>query len=342
MQEVSEDRGGGAAEAAAAPAMSGFSAAPAPPPPSQGPSAGSARFSPYGQPDPTAAVQQQVAQQQVMTQPGAMTVMSPPPPPAPMVAPGGWMELMDPSTGRPYYCNPLTGQTSWERPGMVPQQQAVQQVQVPVQQQQYAAAAAQQTQTMTMDPASIAAWQFQHQQVAQQQQQWLQQQGQTVLAGAVQPQDPGRQRCKFYGPGTTNDCRRGDSCPFIHDDTPAVEQFCRFFGPGTANDCRRGDQCPYIHDMTGQQRASAMQAGAMAVASGLPPQKPPPSTAGKRCDYWGPGTNNDCRRGAACPYVHDESERNQRCRFFGPGTPNDCRRGHNCKFIHDPTGTLPL
>ena len=32
--------------------------------------------------------------------------------------PPGWVEAMDPNTGKTYYCNPQTGDTKWERPSL--------------------------------------------------------------------------------------------------------------------------------------------------------------------------------------------------------------------------------
>eukprot|EP01062_Namystynia_karyoxenos_P023316 TRINITY_DN1900_c0_g1_i1.p1 TRINITY_DN1900_c0_g1~~TRINITY_DN1900_c0_g1_i1.p1 ORF type:complete len:301 (+),score=32.56 TRINITY_DN1900_c0_g1_i1:97-999(+) len=151
----------------------------------------------------------------------------------------------------------------------------------------------------------------------------------------------GGKSCRFWGPGTPNDCKRGNACPFRHEGGPQApplaltvpagkgggeqSRFCRFFGPGTSNDCRRGDACPFIHS-TGD-------------SGGKGP-----------CRFWGPGTPNDCRRGDACPYSHDSSgpaagdvygystrppapptAQKPRCRFW----PGDCRRGDACPFVHD-------
>eukprot|EP01062_Namystynia_karyoxenos_P056324 TRINITY_DN47276_c0_g1_i1.p1 TRINITY_DN47276_c0_g1~~TRINITY_DN47276_c0_g1_i1.p1 ORF type:complete len:266 (+),score=35.11 TRINITY_DN47276_c0_g1_i1:73-798(+) len=173
-------------------------------------------------------------------------------------------------------------------------------------------------------------------------------------SGAIaDPSGRQRPRCRFFGPGTKNDCRRGAQCPFRHEYSPSADvagqghgrngpQLCRFYGPGTPNDCRRGSECPFVHN------------------SGEP-------KARQRCRFWGSGTPNDCRRGDQCPYAHDESlgevDRPRcryypgdcrrgmecpfrhddtagpdggasRCRFYGPGTPNDCRRGVSCPYIH--------
>eukprot|EP00569_Conticribra_weissflogii_P011483 CAMPEP_0171379898 /NCGR_PEP_ID=MMETSP0879-20121228/27919_1 /TAXON_ID=67004 /ORGANISM="Thalassiosira weissflogii, Strain CCMP1336" /LENGTH=364 /DNA_ID=CAMNT_0011890819 /DNA_START=28 /DNA_END=1122 /DNA_ORIENTATION=+ len=46
----------------------------------------------------------------------------PPPPPQPTqpLLPPGWVQTTDPTSGRPYYANPTTGQTSWEPPPYFP------------------------------------------------------------------------------------------------------------------------------------------------------------------------------------------------------------------------------
>ena len=44
-----------------------------------------------------------------------------PPPPTPssqILLPPGWMSVIDPASGRTYYANPTTGQTSWEPPSL--------------------------------------------------------------------------------------------------------------------------------------------------------------------------------------------------------------------------------
>eukprot|EP01065_Artemidia_motanka_P004243 TRINITY_DN1202_c0_g1_i3.p1 TRINITY_DN1202_c0_g1~~TRINITY_DN1202_c0_g1_i3.p1 ORF type:complete len:280 (+),score=26.39 TRINITY_DN1202_c0_g1_i3:65-904(+) len=245
----------------------------------------------------------------------------------------GWVELMDQSTGRGYFINTITGQSQWERPGNP-------------------TTAGSSSTGQHMDAGQVAAWA----------QQWTQQRalggmgrGLSILGGK------GSNRCRFYGPGTTNDCRRGQSCPFQHDDSPGPDSFCRFFGPGTSNDCKRGDKCPFVHDETGSQRAAASMQSLMQL------QAPPrPDVSKIRCRYWGPGTSNDCRRGDQCPFKHSDepgtSEQPRcrfypgdckrgtscpfqhidgaappkpRCRFWGPGTPHDCRRGSACPFVHE-------
>jgi len=40
----------------------------------------------------------------------------PPPPPQAMPLPDGWIEAMDPVTGRVYFYHTPTGQSSWTRP----------------------------------------------------------------------------------------------------------------------------------------------------------------------------------------------------------------------------------
>jgi len=48
--------------------------------------------------------------------PGPPAGGAPPPPPPPAALPPGWEELQDPSTGKLYYVNRATNQTTWERP----------------------------------------------------------------------------------------------------------------------------------------------------------------------------------------------------------------------------------
>eukprot|EP01062_Namystynia_karyoxenos_P023317 TRINITY_DN1900_c0_g3_i1.p1 TRINITY_DN1900_c0_g3~~TRINITY_DN1900_c0_g3_i1.p1 ORF type:complete len:250 (+),score=38.47 TRINITY_DN1900_c0_g3_i1:82-831(+) len=185
--------------------------------------------------------------------------------------------------------------------------------------------------------------------------------GSPIIAGGK----GGSDRCRFWGPGTSNDCRRGAGCPFRHDSGPQMllaagaeqSRYCRFYGPGTSNDCRRGDSCPFIHSATGdpggKQRCRFWGPGTpndcrrgdscpfshdanapLGDGPGFPAQKP-------RCRYY-PG---DCRRGADCPYRHEDglpgpsADGPGRCRFYGPGTPNDCRRGADCPFVHSDTPT---
>lgn len=286
----------------------------------------------------------------------------------------GWVELMDATTGRGYYINTVTGQSQWERPVAAT---AAATVAAPPPTGSISSIGA----LTQMDPASIAAWA----------QSWTQQRtlgalGRGLPRGAAPVQDfpsfqappplqaiAAKARCRFYGPGTSNDCRRGDSCPFVHDNTPAPNSFCRFFGPGTSNDCKRGDKCPFVHDATGVQRAasSALGGGGLLGAAQAHGSR-------ARCRFWGPGTPNDCRRGDQCPFSHNEAPAlgalgvralaggqdrprcrfypgdcrrgpdcpflhvdgeggKQRCRFFGAGTPNDCRRGDQCPFLHEST-----
>jgi protein transport protein SEC31 len=46
--------------------------------------------------------------------------------------PSGWIQLLDPASGRNYYANETTGETSWERPIVAPVPVALQS-QVPAQ-----------------------------------------------------------------------------------------------------------------------------------------------------------------------------------------------------------------
>ena len=46
--------------------------------------------------------------------------MAAPPVPGAPALPPGWVAIVDPSTGRTYYGNPLTGDTSWEVPSLPP------------------------------------------------------------------------------------------------------------------------------------------------------------------------------------------------------------------------------
>lgn len=53
--------------------------------------------------------------------PGAGVPLFPPPPPPPHPPlPPGWEQAHDPATGRPYYANRSTGETSWEPPPYFP------------------------------------------------------------------------------------------------------------------------------------------------------------------------------------------------------------------------------
>jgi hypothetical protein len=49
-----------------------------------------------------------------------LSVMQQQQPPAAPTLPPGWMAVNDPVSGRVYFANPTTGQTSWEPPSMVP------------------------------------------------------------------------------------------------------------------------------------------------------------------------------------------------------------------------------
>ncbi len=61
---------------------------------------------------------QQRTQQQAYSQPQQQV----PAPAASAALPDGWMELQDPSSGRPYYANQATGEVSWDRPEIPPVQ----------------------------------------------------------------------------------------------------------------------------------------------------------------------------------------------------------------------------
>jgi len=59
-------------------------------------------------------------QMQMQTMQAAVAHLHPPPPPPPLSLPPGWITATDPVSGRIYYANPTTGQTSWEPPVPVP------------------------------------------------------------------------------------------------------------------------------------------------------------------------------------------------------------------------------
>lgn len=71
-------------------------------------------------PPKTQAQSRDAIEQQLMSQPSIQATQAPPPMGPPPSAddglPPGWQEAKDPSTGRPYYINHQTQQTTWERP----------------------------------------------------------------------------------------------------------------------------------------------------------------------------------------------------------------------------------